>query len=158
MYKKGHTSDNAKTLIGQSALKRHVEVNGREPRWLSTVSPMKFRRFDDSTQHSQGAVELRWDLGEKVIRFVAHAVLGNSGLLLGRSDLNALGATIDLSNDLMHLVNQKLFTTPAGHFEVGLLNQISEAAVEDSLDKLPGSTVKDFTKDGPQPRGRPPCV
>ena len=60
---------------------------------------MKFRGFDDSTQHSQGAVELEWDSGDKMIRFAAHVVLGNSGLLLTRSGMKALGATIDLRND-----------------------------------------------------------
>ena len=44
----------ARTLIGQSALRRHVEASGKEPRWLSDVRPVKFRGFDDSTQHSQG--------------------------------------------------------------------------------------------------------
>ena len=48
---------------------------------------VKFRGFDDSTQHSQGAEELEWDLGDKIIRFVAHVIPGNSGLLLSRSDL-----------------------------------------------------------------------
>ena len=64
----------AKTLNCQSALKRHVEVSGREPLWLSHVRPVKFREFDESTQHLWGAVELEWDAGEKVIRFVAHMV------------------------------------------------------------------------------------
>ena len=72
----------ARTLIGQSALRRHVEASGKEPRWLSDVRPVKFRGFDDSTQHSQEAVELEFDLEETVIRFVAHVVPGNSGLLL----------------------------------------------------------------------------
>ena len=27
-----------------------------------------FSGFDDSTQHSRGAVELEWDLGEKITR------------------------------------------------------------------------------------------
>ena len=63
----GHRPGCAKTLTGQSALKRQVEVSGREPR-------SHVRVFDDSTQHSQGAVELEWDLEEKVIRFVAHVV------------------------------------------------------------------------------------
>ena len=44
----------AKTLVGQSALKRHVEVSGKEPRLLSNVRPVKCRGLDDSTQHSQG--------------------------------------------------------------------------------------------------------
>ena len=45
---------------------------GKEPRWLSDVRPVKFREFDDSTQHSQGAVELEWKLGENIIRFVTN--------------------------------------------------------------------------------------
>ena len=49
----------AKTLVDQSALKCHVEVSGREPRWFSNVRPVKFTRFDDSAQHSQEAVELQ---------------------------------------------------------------------------------------------------
>ena len=52
----------AKTLIGESALRRHVVVSRKEPRWLSDVRPVKFRGFDDSTQHSQGAVELEWEM------------------------------------------------------------------------------------------------
>ena len=51
-------------------------------------APSEVTGFDDSTQHSQGAIELEWDLAEKIIRFVAHVVPGNSGLLLSRSDLN----------------------------------------------------------------------
>ena len=86
----------------------------------------KFRGLGDSTQHSQEAVELEWD-SEKVIRFVAHVVPGNSGLLLSRSDFKALGATIDVRNDQMHLENPratlKLSTTRAGHDEVDLLNR-----------------------------------
>ena len=39
-------------------------------------------------------MELAWDVGEKVIRFVAHVVPGNSGLLLGRSDLKALASDL----------------------------------------------------------------
>ena len=117
----------AKTLIGQSALKRHVEVGGREPRWLSDVRPVKFRGFNDSTQHLQGTEVLEWDAGEKVIRFVAHVVIGNSAMLLSRSGLKVLGATIDLRNDQTHLekprTTVKLSTTPAGHHEVDLLNR-----------------------------------
>ena len=105
----------------------------------------KFRGLRDSTQHPQGAVELEWDVGDKVIRFVA-------ALLLSRSDLEALGATIDLRNDQMHLENPrttlKLSATPAGHFEVDLLNLTRDAASVDSLDKSLGSTVKVSTKDG----------
>ena len=112
----------------------------------------KFRGLDVSTQHPQGAVELEWDVGDKVIRFVAQVVLGNSGLLLSRSDLEALGATIDLRNDQMHLENPrttlKLSVTPAGHYEVDLLNLTRDAAGVDSLGKSPGSTVKVSTKDG----------
>ena len=97
----------------------HVEV--REPRWLSDVRPVKFRRFDDRTKHSQGAVELEWDLGEKVVR-----------LLLSCSDLKALGATSDLRNDRMQLENpkttRKLSTTPGGHNEVDLLKRTREVA------------------------------
>ena len=148
-------TDCAKTVIGQSALKRHVEVRGREPRWLSHVRPVKFREFDDSTQHSQGAVEMECDVGGKVIRFVAHVVLGNSRLLLSRSDLKAVGATIDLRNDQLHLENPwtplKLSTASAGHYEVDLLNRTRDAAGVDSLDESPGSTVKVSPKDGSTP-------
>ena len=49
-------------------------------------APCEVQGFGDSTQHAQGAVELEWDEGKKVIRFVAHVVLGNSGLLLSRCD------------------------------------------------------------------------
>ena len=77
-------------------------------------------------------MELEWDLGEKVIRFVAHVVLWNSGPLLSRSDSKALGATIDLRSDRMHLENpkttRKLSTTPGGHNEVDLLNRTREVA------------------------------
>ena len=98
--------------------------------WLSNVCPVKLRGIDGSTQHSDGT------------RFVAHIVLRNSGLLLSRSDLKALGATIDLRSEQMHLENLrvtlKLFTTPAGHDEIDLLNRTREAAGVDSLDKTPG--------------------
>ena len=145
----------AKTLIGQSALKRHVEVSGREPRWLSDVRQVKFRGFDDSTLHSRGTEVLEWDAGEKVIRFVAHVVIGNSGMLLSRSDLKVLGATIDLRNDQTHLENPRstvnLSTTPAGHYEVDLLNRTRDAAGVDSLDELPLEHSKFVERDGPQP-------
>ena len=142
----------AKTLIGQSALRRLAEVSGKEPRWLSDVRPVKFRGFDVSTQQSQGAVELEWDLVEKIIRFVAHVVPGNSGLLLSRSDLRALGATIDLRNDQLHLENPRttlgLSTTPAGHYEIDLLNRTSGTAIVDSPSGTSGNTVKVLPKDG----------
>ena len=113
---------------------------------------MKFRRLDDSTQHSQGAVELEWDLGEKVIRFVAHVVPGMWELLQSHSHLKALEATIDPRNDRMHLENPratlKLSTTLAGHCEVDLHNRIKEAAGVGSLDKIPGSTLRVLTKEG----------
>ena len=70
-----------KTLIGRSALRPHVEASGKELRWISEVRPVRFRGFDDSVQLSQGAVELEWDLGGETVRFVAHVVPGNSGLL-----------------------------------------------------------------------------
>ena len=142
----------AKILIGQSALRRHVRVSGKEPRWLSDVRPVKFRGFDDSTQHSQEAVELEWDLGEKIIRVVAHVVPGISELLLSRSDLKALGATIDLRNDQLQLENPKkileLSTNPAGHHEIDLLNRTSGTAIVDSTSGTSGNTVKVLTKDG----------
>ena len=91
------------------------------------------------------------------MRFVAHVVPGNSGLLLSQPDLKALGAVIDdLRDDQMHLENPRvtlmLSTTPAVHYEVGLLNRTREAAVVDSLDKTPGSTVKVIAKDGGERR------
>ena len=64
--------------------KHHVKVSGKEPRWLSNVRHVKFKGFDDSTQHSQEAVALEWGLGDKITRFVARVVPGNSGLLLSR--------------------------------------------------------------------------
>ena len=51
----------AETLIGQGALERHVEVCGREPRWLSNVCPVTFRGFDD--QHSAIAGNIRIAMG-----------------------------------------------------------------------------------------------
>ena len=42
-------------------------------------------------------------MGVKEIRFVANVVPSNLGLLLSRSDLKALGATIDLKHDQLHL-------------------------------------------------------
>ena len=72
-------------------------------------------------------MELEWDLGEEIIRFVAHVVPRNSGLLLSRSALKALRATIDLRNDQLHLENPgallKLSTTPAGHYETDLVTE-----------------------------------
>ena len=96
-------------------------------------------------------MELEWDLGEKINRFVAHVVPGNSGLLLSRSDLKALGATIDLKNDQLHMENPrttlKLPTTPAGHREIDLLNRTSEVALVDSR-ATHGSIVKVLSKGG----------
>ena len=43
-----HRPGCAKTLIGQRALERRVEVSEKEPRRLSNVRPVKFRRLDDS--------------------------------------------------------------------------------------------------------------
>ena len=63
--------------------KRHVEVRGKQPRWLPNVRKMKFRGVDDS----KGALELERDLGEKSARIVAHVMLRNSGLLQSRSAL-----------------------------------------------------------------------
>ena len=87
---------------------------------------------------------------------MAHVVPVNSGLLLSRSEVKALGATIDLGNDQMHLENPrttlKLSTTSAGRYEVDLLNPTREAAGVDSLDKIPGSTVKVLTKDESTPQ------
>ena len=129
-----------------------MEVSGKEPRWLSNVRLKKIRRFDDSSQHSQGAVELDGDLEEKMIRFVAHVFPGNSGLLLSRADLKALGATIELKNDQLHLENPrttlKLSTTPAGHYEIDLLKPPSKVATVDSLTAILGSTVKVLAKSG----------
>ena len=69
-------------------------------------------------------------------------------MLLSCSDLKALGATIDLKNDLLNLGNPrttlKLSTAPAVHCEMDFLNQHSEVAVVDSPTATPGST-KTFT-------------
>ena len=72
-------------------------------------------------------------------------VLGNSRLLLSRSDLKALVATIHLRNDQIHLENRR---ATAGHHEVDLLNRTRETAGVDSLDKVLGSIVKVQAKDG----------
>ena len=147
----------AKTLIGRSALKRHVEASGKEPRWVSNVRPVRFRGFDDSTQLSQGAVDLEWDLGVETISFVAHVVPGNSGLLLSRFDLKALGATIDLGNDQLHLDNPKvtlkLSTTPAGHYEIDLLHRAVEVATVDSCAGVSGKPVEALARSGESPKG-----
>ena len=66
----------AKTLMVQSAPKRHVE----EKSHVGFRTSAQFRGLNDCTQHSQGAVELEWELGEKTIHFVAHVVPRNSGL------------------------------------------------------------------------------
>ena len=128
----------AKTLTGHCALKRHVEVSCKEPRWLPNVRQVKFRGF--ITQHSQGTVELEWD---EAIHFVAHVVPGTVGLLLSRSD--ALGATIDLKTDHLHLESPratlKLSTTPAGHYDIDFLKRNSETAIGCAPATIPGSTV-----------------
>ena len=64
---------------------------------------------------------------EKVIRFVAHVVPGNPGLLLSRSDFKALRATVDVRNDQMHLENPDTLTTRAGHNEVKVLTEDGSA-------------------------------
>ena len=60
-----------------------------------------------------------------MIHSVAHAIPGNSGLLLALPDLKTRGATIDFQNDQLHLLNLdvtlNLTTTPAGHYEIDLL-------------------------------------
>ena len=57
---------------------------------------------------------------------MAHVVPGNSGQLLSRSNLKAVGATIDLRNDQLQLENPlELSTNPAGHYEIDLLNRTS---------------------------------
>ena len=52
----------------------------------------------------------------------------------------------------MHLENPrttlKLSTTPAGQYEVDLLNRTRQAAGVDSLDKLPARNVKVLTENG----------
>ena len=53
----------AKTLIGRSALARHVAVTGVRLRWLSDIAPVKFKVFDDSTQQTDGAVMLHRRIG-----------------------------------------------------------------------------------------------
>ena len=61
-----------------------------------------------------------WDLGEKIIRFVAHVVPGNSRMLLSRSD-QAFGATIDLNPRLL-LVTSRLFFFLNRNIEVAIVN------------------------------------
>ena len=74
----------------------------KRSRWLSNVRTCEVQeRCHDRTQHSQEAAGLEWDLGEDNPH-VAHVVPGNSGLL-SRSELKALGATVDLKNDHFHL-------------------------------------------------------
>ena len=88
-----------------------------------------------------------------VIRFVAHVVPRNSGLLVSRSDLKTLGATIDLRNDQTHLefprTTLKLSTTPAGHCEVDLLNRTREAGGVDSQE------TSEYREDFDQRREQP---
>ena len=106
----------AKTLIGRRAMARHVAETGARSRWLPDSAHVRINGVDDRTQQSSSAVELEWR-GRKLIHFVAHVVPGNSGLLLSRPDLKALGAKIDLRSDQLHLSNLtvtlKLTTTPA---------------------------------------------
>ena len=85
-----------------------------------------------STRHSQRAVELEWDVGEKIIRFLAHVAPGNSGLL-SRSDLKALGATINPTNNRLHLENPRTTLNsprlPTDYYEIDLLNRNSEVEI-----------------------------
>ena len=96
----------------------------------------RFRRRQSTFAGSSGTC---CDFGEKAIHFVAHVVPGNSGLLLGRSDLEALGVTIGLRTDHLH-VTLKLSTTPAGHHEIDLVSGHGEAAIADVSATVPGST------------------
>ena len=82
----------AKTLSGRRALARHEALTNARRRWWPDVAPVKIKGFDDSTQQSDGTVELHWRVGRKLTHFVAH-VRRNSGLLLSRPDLKARFAT-----------------------------------------------------------------
>ena len=77
--------------------------------------------------------------------------LGSPGLLLGRSDSKA-PQRINLRNDQLHLENprttRELSTTPAGHYEIDLLNRTSGTAIVESPSGASGNTVKVLTKDG----------
>ena len=68
-----------------------------------------------------------------IIPFVAHVVPGKNGLLLGRSDMKSLGAAFDLKTEHLHFENPRVTlkpsTTPAGHFEINLVNRNSETAI-----------------------------
>ena len=94
---------------------------------MDDVTPMRFRGFDNSVQHSIGAVELEWAIDKHRVAFVAHVVPGNAGLLLSRPDLRALGAILDLEKDKMHLTalncDVEMRETPAGHCEIDLLGR-----------------------------------
>ena len=126
-----------------------MEVSGKDPRGLSNVRPVRFRGFDDSTRREQWNWTGIW---ERRSFAVAHVVLRKWELLLSRSDLKALGATIDPKIDSLHFENQrttlKLSTAPAGHNVIDLLNQHGEVAPVDSLTAIPGSIVKVLAKGG----------
>ena len=97
-----------------------------------------------------------WDLGEETIRFVAHVVPENSGLLLSCSDLKALEARIDLGSHQLHLENPKatvkLSTTPAGHYEIDLVNRAVEVATVDSCAGISGKHVEALARGGESPQ------
>ena len=125
----------------KSVEKRHVGYQ--------TCAQRSSVELTTSTQHSQGAVEQQWDLGDKTIRFVAYAVPGNSGLLLGRSDLKALGATIRETTNCTWRTRSPLWNFPRLQrvtARVDLLNLTSGAATVDPTTGIPGSTVKVLAK------------
>ena len=81
-----------------------------------------------------------------MIRFAAHVVPGNSGLLPSRLDLKALGANIHLQKDQLNLSNPdatpNLATTPSGHNGIDLLDCSRELPRSQGERDVQSSTVR----------------
>ena len=85
----------------------------------------------------KGAFERRYlscntEMIESWLKKVIVLIL-KKGLLLSRSDLKALGVTIGLRNDQLHLehprTTMKLSTTPAGFYEIDLFNWTKDVVI-----------------------------
>ena len=122
------------TLISRWAPDRHAAATGVRPRWLPDISPVKFKGFGHSTQP-------RGNLNGAQ---AAHVAAGNSGL--SRSDLKAPSAQIDLQFGQLHLsslrVTPNLATTPAGDYQMILLDHLRALSMSNSERDVQSSTVK----------------
>ena len=116
------------TLIGRWAPDRHAAATGVRPRWLPDIS----LRSQCSTGENLNGAQ------------AAHVAAGNSGL--SRSDLKAPSAQIDLQFGQLHLsslrVTPNLATTPAGDYQMILLDHLRALSMSNSERDVQSSKVK----------------